>query len=163
MELASRLADEPFSDHPECVCPVIGALLRTYNDIVGRRRRQDLIPCASAVLHTAGSQAVRDARMDHCVRAVDEFERSNGRRPHLRLGGASQQRVHLLRSQMSDRNGVNRFGAAVALYLRGHRDAGHERLLALVAELVNITDKPPLEVELMQLIESMERGEPVPA
>ena len=28
MELASMLADEPFSEHPAAVCPVIGALLR---------------------------------------------------------------------------------------------------------------------------------------
>ena len=31
MELASMLADEPFSDRLENTSPVIGALLRTYN------------------------------------------------------------------------------------------------------------------------------------
>ena len=30
MELASMLAGEPFSDHPESVCPVIGSFLRAY-------------------------------------------------------------------------------------------------------------------------------------
>ena len=28
MELASMLAGEPFSDRPDCACPVIGAFLR---------------------------------------------------------------------------------------------------------------------------------------
>jgi hypothetical protein len=32
MELASMLADEPFSDRSATVSPVVGALLRTYND-----------------------------------------------------------------------------------------------------------------------------------
>ena len=34
MELASMLAGEPFSDRPQAVCPVIGAYLRSYNDVV---------------------------------------------------------------------------------------------------------------------------------
>ena len=28
MELASMLAGEQFTDHPACVCPVLGSLLR---------------------------------------------------------------------------------------------------------------------------------------
>jgi hypothetical protein len=32
MEAASYIAREPWSDHPECVCPVIGAFLRSWND-----------------------------------------------------------------------------------------------------------------------------------
>jgi len=32
VELASILAGEPFTDHPQSVCPVIGAFLRAYND-----------------------------------------------------------------------------------------------------------------------------------
>ena len=42
MELASMLAGEPFSDRPQAVCPVIGAYLRSYNDVVDDERRQDL-------------------------------------------------------------------------------------------------------------------------
>ena len=44
MELASLLAGEPFSDHPASVCPVIGSLMRAYNDAVDDDRRQDLYP-----------------------------------------------------------------------------------------------------------------------
>jgi hypothetical protein len=42
MELASMLADRTFSDHPQSACPVIAAFLRSYNDHVDDRRRQDL-------------------------------------------------------------------------------------------------------------------------
>ena len=42
MELASMLAGERFSDRPRSVCPVIAAFLRSYNDQVDDRRRQDL-------------------------------------------------------------------------------------------------------------------------
>src|ERR1044072_7923842 len=44
MELSSMLAGEPFSDRPRCVDPVIAAFLRTYNDGLDDRRRQDLYP-----------------------------------------------------------------------------------------------------------------------
>ena len=49
MELASMLAGEPFSDRPRCVDPVIAAFLRTYNDGIDDRRRQDLYPLAAAI------------------------------------------------------------------------------------------------------------------
>ena len=32
MELVAYAAGEPFSDHPNCVCPVIAAFLRNWND-----------------------------------------------------------------------------------------------------------------------------------
>lgn len=32
MEAVSYLAGEPWSDRPECVCPVIGQFLRSWND-----------------------------------------------------------------------------------------------------------------------------------
>jgi hypothetical protein len=50
MELASMLAGEPFGDSPACVCPVIGAFLRSYNDCLDSRRRQDLYPYAAKVV-----------------------------------------------------------------------------------------------------------------
>ena len=50
MELASMLAGEPFSDHPASVCPVIGSLLREYNDSLDEQRRQDFYAYASKVV-----------------------------------------------------------------------------------------------------------------
>ena len=34
IELASMLAGERFSDHPQSVCPVIAGFLRAYNDLL---------------------------------------------------------------------------------------------------------------------------------
>src|SRR5690242_21393105 len=50
IELASMLAHEPFSDHPASVCPIIGAFLRSYNDCIDSRRRQDLYPYAARIV-----------------------------------------------------------------------------------------------------------------
>jgi hypothetical protein len=63
MELASMLAGQPFSDHPSSVCPLIGSLLRSYNDSIDDRRRQDLYRYAAAVVGTNGSAEAREARV----------------------------------------------------------------------------------------------------
>ena len=56
------LADEPFSDAPECAEPVIAAFLRALNDRLGHHERQRLVPYAAAVVGTrgAGGRACRD-------------------------------------------------------------------------------------------------------
>jgi hypothetical protein len=64
MELASMLAGEPFSDHPESVCPVIGSFLRAYNDLVDDNRRQDLYAYAAKVVGSTRPSAVERARAD---------------------------------------------------------------------------------------------------
>lgn len=43
-ELISWLADEPFSDHPKCLSPVLGAFLRRWNDGTDEEGRQKLKP-----------------------------------------------------------------------------------------------------------------------
>jgi hypothetical protein len=55
MELASMLAGERFSDRPSSVCPVIGAILRAYNDNTDDAPRQDLYRYASEVVGTRAS------------------------------------------------------------------------------------------------------------
>jgi hypothetical protein len=67
MEVASLLADEPFSDEPHCVCPVIAEFLRTYNDQVDDERRQDLYAYASLVVGTRDETAVERRRADLCL------------------------------------------------------------------------------------------------
>lgn len=49
------LADERFSDRPGSVCPVIGAILRAYNDNTVDALRQDLYRYAADVVGTRGS------------------------------------------------------------------------------------------------------------
>src|SRR3954452_2169804 len=66
MELASMLAEEPFSDQPESACPVIGMVLRSYNDGLDDRRRQDLYAYASAVIGTRETSATR-RRLRMCL------------------------------------------------------------------------------------------------
>jgi hypothetical protein len=67
MEVSSMLAGEPFSDEPDCVCPVIAEFLRTYNDEVDDERRQDLYEYASLVVGSRDSAAVERRRADHCL------------------------------------------------------------------------------------------------
>lgn len=71
MEMAAMLAREPFGDHPKSVCPVVGSFLRTYNDSIDDRRRQDLYAYASAVVGTRGSREVRRRRTDLCREWAD--------------------------------------------------------------------------------------------
>ena len=68
VELASMLAGEHFSDHPNSVCPVIAALLRNYNDRIDDRRRQDLYPYAAKIVGTRGTAGLERARARHLER-----------------------------------------------------------------------------------------------
>jgi hypothetical protein len=67
MEVASMLADEPFSDEPRCVCPVIAEFLRTYNDQVDDDRRQDLWAYAALVVDTKEDARVERQRANACL------------------------------------------------------------------------------------------------
>jgi hypothetical protein len=80
MELASMLAGEPFTEHPATVCPVIGAYLRSLNDLLGDRARQDLRRYAAAAVGTSGPQALRSRRIELLG---DEARRLDARRSRL--------------------------------------------------------------------------------
>jgi hypothetical protein len=54
MELASMLAGERFSDRPISVCPIVGGILRAYNDNVDEDRRHDLYRYAAESVGTRG-------------------------------------------------------------------------------------------------------------
>jgi len=64
MELASMLAGERFGDRPVSVCPVIGVILRAYNDNVDDRRRQDLYRFAADAVDTRRNYHVQRRRAD---------------------------------------------------------------------------------------------------
>jgi hypothetical protein len=68
VELASMVGGEPFSDRPRCVCPVIAAFLRGWNDRVGYSDRQRLYPYASRVVGTGGYRRISRIRRDLCLR-----------------------------------------------------------------------------------------------
>ena len=67
MEVASMLAGEPFSDEPQCVCPVIAEFLRTYNDQVDDARRQDLFAAAALVVDTRDNHEGQRRRANLCL------------------------------------------------------------------------------------------------
>jgi hypothetical protein len=64
MELASMLAGERFGDRPVSVCPVIGAILRAYNDNVDDGRRQDLYRFAADAVDTRRDFRVQRRRAE---------------------------------------------------------------------------------------------------
>jgi hypothetical protein len=117
MELASMLADEPFSDRARSISPTIGALLRTYNDGLDDVRRQDLYAVAAAIVGTAARRVVERERIDRCL----AFVRQHG--AHL-----PGRRAAL---------GVATPEAAGALAARAALEAGaHDEALSLVDELI---------------------------
>ena len=61
------LAGERFSDRPRCVDPVIAAYLRSFNDRLGHRDRQRLVPYAARVVGTRAGLRRRRERMRLCL------------------------------------------------------------------------------------------------
>jgi hypothetical protein len=120
MELASILADEPFGDHPESVCPVIAGFLRSYNDhggvrpapdgprIVGQGPRQDLYRYAARVVGTRAEAATERERARLCLR----WARVTCDTPPLRVRILHR----LFRCQGPDVDGVYAARAALATH-----------------------------------------------
>jgi hypothetical protein len=63
MEAVAFVAGEPWSDHPECASPVIGAFLRSWNDVLDDEDRQQLKPYVTKLVGTKGTKAQEDARV----------------------------------------------------------------------------------------------------
>ncbi len=127
MELASMLSHEPFTDHPESVCPVIAAYLRSYNDHVDPQRRQDLYRYAARTVGTRADADTERARAQMCLgwarRVCDP--------PPLRVRILHR----LLRCQGREVDGVYAARAAVAT---GNAYLAHGLALAFVDELVAV-------------------------
>ena len=62
MEAAAFIAGEPWSDHPQCVCPVIAAFCRSWNDTLGDDRNRILKPLIPLVIGTRGNTALESRR-----------------------------------------------------------------------------------------------------
>ena len=128
MELASMLAGEPFSDRPQAVCPVVGAYLRSYNDVVDDERRQDLYAYAAEAIGTSGSAELRRARAERCL---EEIVRLHDERPRLRRWLSGRPELSLPGSSIE----LERVGMHLARALHRRPD-GHARALALADELI---------------------------
>jgi len=106
IEHASMLADEPFSDHPASVCPVVAAFMRSYNDHVDDERRRDLFRYAAAAVGTARGVACERQRAAICL----HWASTTCAAPPLRV-----RLLHrLLRCQGPDIDGVYAARAAAA-------------------------------------------------
>jgi hypothetical protein len=67
LELASVMARERFSDRPRCVCAVIAAFLRGWNDRSGHAERQRLRPYARRIVGSRSRRSVTRRRRDICL------------------------------------------------------------------------------------------------
>jgi hypothetical protein len=134
MELASMLAGEQFSDHPASVCPVIGSFLRAYNDSVDDSRRQDLYAYASRVVGTRGSAEVQRARAERLLQWGAELRQRRWTRvllpPRLRAIGLHRQPP------------LDAVGTHAVHAIPRHNDQTHAEAMALIDELMTITDPP---------------------
>ncbi len=127
MELASMLAGERFTDHPESVCPAIGSFLRAYNDSIDDARRQDLYAYASRVVGSRRPGAVEAARVERLLAWAEDLQ-------PRRLKRLLPARVRSLASQ---RRPVAEAAGTHAIHaIRRHTDDSHAAVLALLDELL---------------------------
>ena len=73
MEAVAFVAGEPWSAHPECACPVIGAFLRSWNDALNDGDRETLLrPLIPSIIGTRSTKTLENQRaamaMDWLVR-----------------------------------------------------------------------------------------------
>jgi hypothetical protein len=134
MELASMLSGEQFTDHPVSVCPVIAALLRSYNDSIDDRRRQDLYAYASKVVGSRASMAVEHARAERLTAWTHE------RRPPRRSRWVIAGRLRAFTPEPP----VHILAARAVQAIHAHDDRTHAEMLALVDELLNMGRRSPV-------------------
>lgn len=131
MELASMLAGEAFSDHPQSVCPAIAGFLRSYNDSIDDRRRQDLYPYAALAVGSRNTPMVERERARRLLAFSTRMERARGWSRfmfHSRLGPT------VLQAQLDPETA----GAHAAKSIRKHTGQNHAQVLALIDDLLAI-------------------------
>lgn len=128
MELASMLAGEPFNDHPQSVCPVIGSFLRAYNDRIDDRRRQDLYAYAAKVLDSRAPRDVQQARAERLGAWARELHWTR------RLQRLVPARLRALIPAAP----ADLVGSHAVCAIREHNDNTHADVLALIDELLTI-------------------------
>ena len=105
------LAGDRFGDRPRSVCPVIGAILRVYNDNVDDRRRQDLYRFAADAVDTRRDYALQRRRADVALDwAVARYRSRGGMLP--RAAGSRRARAMRSRTTWSARSSAADLAAA---------------------------------------------------
>jgi hypothetical protein len=130
MELASMLANEPFTDHPAAVCPVIASFMRAYNDSIDDSRRQDLYAYASMVVGSRTSADLQRTRAEFLTAWGQQFRRNRWTRRLVpeRLRSLTRQRHPSLES----------VGTRAVHAIAKHSDATHAAVLEAIDQLLSI-------------------------
>lgn len=120
------LAGERFSDRPLSVCPIVGSIMRVYNDVTNDRRRQDLYRYASECVGTREGYALERRR---ALRALEVARVHVARKPWLRWAPEADDCPE-----------------TIALYLirtlGRPTDATHATMLSLLDELIAMRTTP---------------------
>jgi hypothetical protein len=134
VELASLIAQEEFSDRPHCVCPVIGAFLRGWNDRAPHAERQRLSPYAARIVGSRAGRRVTRERRDICLEWAGTDLSSGGARRVVAAAGL-RMRIAVfcgLWAAARPNEGAGDYAARVAL-ARGDEKRAFELLEALLA------------------------------
>ncbi len=92
LEAVAYVTRSPWSDHPDCVCPVLGAFLRAWNDgLPDEQRNSILLPLIPRVINTRGSEKLAERR---ALMAADWLVRTHTP-AWLRLAGLTDQAAAL--------------------------------------------------------------------
>lgn len=130
LEAAAYLAGEPFSDHPQCVCPVLAAFGRSWNDSLDDQTRNRLLkPFLPRLLNTRSTPDVQDRRAfmaaDWAVRTYTPA--------WLRLAGLNDHADAL--ADLPELTSVQAFRDARAAARDAARAAARDALAPTVADL----------------------------
>jgi hypothetical protein len=132
------LAGDRFGDRPVSVCPVIGAILRAYNDNVDDHRRQDLYRFAADAVGTRRDYRVQRVRADAAIDwALVRYRERGG----TLLAPPDPEGLR-------DEIGYYVVGA---LHARGRwSDDEHASMIALLENLIEIDRAPALETLIVE-------------
>jgi hypothetical protein len=139
MELASMIAGERFSDRPVSVCPVIGAILRSYNDGLDDQRRADLYRYAAEAVGTRGDFLLQLRRAQVAIswaRARYQTRRRFARGPRPRSVPAPDWGPDQISAYVIGALGRRPRGA-------GWSTSDHTDVLALIDELIELGYRTP--------------------
>jgi hypothetical protein len=147
MELASMLGGERFTDRPASVCPVIGAILRVYNDNLDDRLRGDLYRYAAEAVGTRADFALQRRRAQ---KALEWARAGHDARRRLRRAAAAPD---------PDWTPVKIAEYVVASLGRTITAEGHTAMLRLLDELIGLGLSRELVEHLPHAVEHRGCGE----
>ena len=134
VELASMIAGEEFSDRPLCVCPVIGAFLRGWNDRASHAERQRLAPYAPRIVGSRADPQVTQERREMSLEWAGAGPRGN-RGPSVLSEVSARLRMAILcglDAALRPDEGAGEL-AARAAFARGDTQGALELLEALLS------------------------------